>query len=130
MKINKVKILKVLKTLLMYLVPLVCYALVHNAFVVYITNISVCGALAYLVQVVVLIPVMCMTFAYALKQTYAYLKSVYKKRIKKTDEMNKVLQLKTYFDLDFFPDKYLKVYDEHNNFVGYLVDKKKEINNS
>jgi hypothetical protein len=126
MKINKVKILKVLKALLMYLVPLVCYTLVHNAFVVYITNISVCGALAYLVQVVVLIPVMCMTFAYALKQTYAYLKSVYKKRIKKTDEMNKVLQLKTYFDIDFFPDKYLKVYDEHNNFVGYLVDKKKK----
>ena len=126
MKINKVKILKVLKALLMYLVPLVCYALVHNAFVVYITNVSVCGALAYLVQVVVLIPVMCMTFAYALKQTYTYLKSVYKKRIKKTDEMNKVLQLKTYFDLDFFPDKYLKVYDEHNNFVGYLVDKKKK----
>lgn len=126
MKINKVKILKALKALLMYLVPLVCYALVHNAFVVYITNVSVCGALAYLVQVVVLIPVMCMTFAYALKQTYAYLKSVYKKRIKKTDEMNKVLQLKTYFDIDFFPDKYLKVYDEHNNFVGYLVDKKKK----
>lgn len=125
MKINKVKILKVLKALLMYLVPVVCLTLVHNAFVVYITNVSVCGALAYLVQIVILIPTMCMTFAYALKQTYVYLKAVYKKRIKKTNEMNKVLQLKTYFDIDFFPDRYLKVYDEHNDFVGYLVDKKR-----
>ena len=125
MKIDKVKILKVLKALLMYLVPLVCCVLVHNAFVVYITNVSVCGALAYLVQIVILIPTMCMTFAYALKQTYVYLKAVYKKRIKKTNEVSKVLQLKTYFDIDFFPDKYLKVYDEHNNFVGYLVDKKR-----
>lgn len=124
MKIDKVKILKVLKALLMYLVPLVCYVLIHNAFVVYITNVSVCGALAYLVQIVILIPTMCMTFAYALKQTYVYLKAVYKKRIKKTNEVSKVLQLKTYFDIDFFPDRYLKVYDEHNNFVGYLVDKK------
>ena len=66
-----------------------------------------------------------MTFAYALKQTYVYLKAVYKKRIKKTNEVSKVLQLKTYFDIDFFPDRYLKVYDEHNNFVGYLVDKKR-----
>lgn len=121
MKIDKVKILQVLKALLMYLIPLVCCVLIHNAFVIYITNVSVCGALAYLVQVVVLIPTMCMTFAYALKQTYI----VYKKRIKKTDEVNKVLQLKTYFDINFFPDKYLKVYDEHNNFVGYLVDKKR-----
>ena len=126
MKIDKVKILKVLKALLMYLVPLVCYVLIHNAFVVYITNVSVCGALAYLVQIVILIPTMCMTFAYALKQTYVYLKAVYKKRIKKTNEVSKVLQLKTYFDIDFFPDRYLKVYDEHNNFVGYLVDKKKK----
>lgn len=117
MKIDKVKILQVLKALLMYLIPLVCCVLIHNAFVVYITNVSVCGALAYLVQVVVLIPTMCMTFAYALEQTYI----VYKKRIK----MNKVLQLKTYFDINFFPDRYLKVYDEHNNFVGYLVDKKR-----
>ena len=126
MKIDKVKILKVLKALLMYLIPLVCYVLIHNAFVVYITNVSVCGALAYLVQIVILIPTMCMTFAYALKQTYIYLKAVYKKRIKKTNEVSKVLQLKTYFDIDFFPDRYLKVYDEHNNFVGYLVDKKKK----
>ena len=126
MKIDKVKILQVLKALLMYLVPLVCCVLIHNAFVVYITNVSVCGALAYLVQVVVLIPPMCMTFAYALKQTYVYLKAVYTKRIKKTNEVSKVLQLKTYFDIDFFPDRYLKVYDEHNNFVGYLVDKKKK----
>ena len=126
MKIDKVKILKVLKALLMYLVPLVCCVLIHNAFVVYITNVSVCGALAYLVQIVILIPTMCMTFAYALKQTYVYLKAVYKKRIKKTNEVSKVLQLKTYFDIDFFPDRYLKVYDEHNNFVGYLVDKKKK----
>lgn len=126
MKIDKVKILKVLKALLMYLIPLVCYVLIHNAFVVYITNVSVCGALAYLVQIVILIPTMCMTFAYALKQTYVYLKAVYKKRIKKTNEVSKVLQLKTYFDIDFFPDRYLKVYDEHNNFVGYLVDKKKK----
>ena len=125
MKIDKVKILKVLKALLMYLIPLVCYVLIHNAFVVYITNVSVCGALAYLVQIVILIPTMCMTFAYALKQTYIYLKAVYKKRIKKTNEVSKVLQLKTYFDIDFFPDRYLKVYDEHNNFVGYLVDKKR-----
>ena len=125
MKIDKVKILKVLKALLMYLVPLVCYVLIHNAFVVYITNVSVCGALAYLVQIVILIPTMCITFAYALKQTYIYLKAVYKKRIKKTNEVSKVLQLKTYFDIDFFPDRYLKVYDEHNNFVGYLVDKKR-----
>ena len=125
MKIDKVKILKVLKALLMYLVPLVCCVLVHNAFVVYITNVSVCGALAYLVQIVILIPTMCMTFAYALKQTYVYLKAVYKKRIKKTNEVSKVLQLKTYFDINFFPDRYLKVYDEHNNFVGYLVDKKR-----
>ena len=125
MKIDKVKILKVLKALLMYLVPLVCYVLVHNAFVVYITNVSICGALAYLVQIVILIPTMCMTLAYALKQTYVYLKAVYKKRIKKTNEVSKVLQLKTYFDIDFFPDRYLKVYDEHNKFVGYLVDKKK-----
>ena len=125
MKIDKVKILKILKALLMYLVPLVCYVLIHNAFVVYITNVSVCGALAYLVQIVILIPTMCMTFAYALKQTYVYLKAVYKKRIKKTNEVSKVLQLKTYFDIDFFPDRYLKVYDEHNNFVGYLVDKKR-----
>ena len=125
MKIDKVKILKVLKALLMYLVPLVCYVLIHNAFVVYITNVSVCGALAYLVQIVILIPTMCMTFAYALKQTYVYLKAIYKKRIKKTNEVSKVLQLKTYFDIDFFPDRYLKVYDEHNNFVGYLVDKKR-----
>ena len=125
MKVDKVKIIKVLKALLMYLVPLVCYVLIHNAFVVYITNVSVCGALAYLVQIVILIPTMCMTFAYALKQTYAYLKSIYKKRIKKTNEVSKVLQLKTYFDIDFFPDRYLKVYDEHNNFVGYLVDKKR-----
>ena len=125
MKIDKVKILKVLKALLMYLIPLVCYVLIHNAFVVYITNVSVCGALAYLVQIVILIPTMCMTFAYALKQTYVYLKAVYKKRIKKTNEVSKVLQLKTYFDIDFFPDRYLKVYDEHNNFVGYLVDKKR-----
>ena len=126
MKIDKVKILKVLKALLMYLVPLVCYVLIHNAFVVYITNVSVCGALAYLVQIVILIPTMCMTFAYALKQTYVYLKAVYKKRIKETDEMNKLVQLKTYFDIDFFPDKYLKVYDKDNNFVGYLVDIKKK----
>lgn len=125
MKIDKVKILQVLKALLMYLVPVVCLTLVHNAFVVYITNVSVCGALAYLVQIVILIPTMCMTFAYALKQTYVYLKAVYKKRIKKTNEVSKVLQLKTYFDIDFFPDRYLKVYDEHNNFVGYLVDKKR-----
>jgi hypothetical protein len=125
MKINKIKTLKILKVLLMYLIPLVCYALVHNAFVVYITNVSICGALAYLVQVVVLMPVMCMTFAYALEQTYIFLKDVCKKIIKKTDETNKVLQLKTYFEIDFFPDKYLKVYDEHNNFVGYLVDKKR-----
>ena len=125
MKIDKVKILKVLKALLMYLVPLVCYVLVHNAFVVYITNVSICGALAYLVQIVILIPTMCMTLAYALKQTYVYLKAVYKKRIKKTNEVSKVLQLKTYFDIDFFPDRYLKVYDEHNKFVGYLVDKKR-----
>lgn len=125
MKIDKVKILQVLKALLMYLIPVVCYVLIHNAFVVYITNVSVCGALAYLVQIVILIPTMCMTFAYALKQTYVYLKAVYKKRIKKTDEVSKVLQLKTYFDIDFFPDRYLKVYDEHNNFVGYLVDKKR-----
>ena len=125
MKIDKVKILKVLKALLMYLIPLVCYVLIHNAFVVYITNVSVCSALAYLVQIVILIPTMCMTFAYALKQTYVYLKAVYKKRIKKTNEVSKVLQLKTYFDIDFFPDRYLKVYDEHNNFVGYLVDKKR-----
>ena len=121
MKIDKVKILKVLKALLMYLIPLVCYVLIHNAFVVYITNVSACGALAYLVQIVILIPTMCMTFAYALKQTYI----VYKKRIKKTNEVSKVLQLKTYFDIGFFPDRYLKVYDEHNNFVGYLVDKKR-----
>ena len=126
MKVDKVKIIKVLKALLMYLVPLVCYVLIHNAFVVYITIDSVCGALAYLVHIVILIPTMCMTFAYALKQTYAYLKSIYKKRIKKTNEVSKVLQLKTYFDIDFFPDRYLKVYDEHNNFVGYLVDKKKK----
>jgi hypothetical protein len=66
-----------------------------------------------------------MTFTYTIKQIYTYLKAVYKKRIKKTDEMNKVLQLKTYFDIDFFPDKYLKVYDEHDNFVGYLVNKKR-----
>lgn len=125
MKIDKVKILQVLKALLMYLIPVVCLTLVHNAFVVYITNVSVCGALAYLVQIVILIPTMCMTFAYALKQTYVYLKAVYKKRIKKTNEVSKVLQLKTYFDIDFFPDRYLKVYDEHNNFVGYLVDKKR-----
>lgn len=126
MKIDKVKILQVLKALLMYLIPVVCLTLVHNAFVVYITNVSVCGALAYLVQIVILIPTMCMTFAYALKQTYVYLKAVYKKRIKKTNEVSKVLQLKTYFDIDFFPDRYLKVYDEHNDFVGYLVDKKKK----
>ena len=126
MKIDKVKILKVLKALLMYLIPLVCYVLIHNAFVVYITNVSVCGALAYLVQIVILIPTMCMTFAYALKQTYVYLKAVYKKRIKKTNEVSKVLQLKTYFDIDFLPDRYLKVYDKQNNFVGYLVDKKKK----
>ena len=126
MKIDKVKILQVLKALLMYLIPLVCYVLIHNAFVVYITNVSVCGALAYLVQIVILIPIMCMTFAYALKQTYIYLKAVYKKRIKKTNEVSKVLQLKTYFDIDFFPDKYLKVYDKDNNFVGYLVDIKKK----
>lgn len=109
MKIDKVKILQVLKALLMYLIPLVCCVLIHNAFVVYITNVSVCGALAYLVQIVILIPTMCMTFAYALKQTYIYLKAVYKKRIKKTNEVSKVLQLKTYFNIDFFPDRYLKV---------------------
>jgi hypothetical protein len=120
-KINSNKILTIVKALLMWLAPVVCFLLTCNAYIVYTGNPSVYGMVTYLIQVLIFVPLMCLTFDYALKTT---VKTIYKKRIKKTNEISKLFKLKTYFEINEFPDKYYKVYDDHDNFIGYLVNKK------
>lgn len=46
-----------------------------------------------------------------------------KKRNKDTSETeSKKLKIQSLFKKDQFPDKYYQVYDENDNFIGYIVD--------
>jgi hypothetical protein len=125
MKTNEIKRKKVFymktlkqisKSIILLALPILCICLIHNAYKVYLADPNMHSALAYGIEIILL---GILTFISS-KVASKHIIKIIKKEIR-TDEVK--LKLQKFFEVDQFPKHFYSVYDENNNFIGYIVNK-------
>lgn len=123
MKLNKLKLIKIIVAIIVFITSLL---LIINAYNDCMARPTIHNAIGCWIQIFALTPALCLSFQYLFKCLYRVVKHTYIHIKKKygTNEVSKVFKLKTHFDIDEFPETYYKVFDNDNEFIGYLVEKK------